>query len=165
MTNRIQIDIDHIKEHVNYNRDTGVLTWRKNFFKTKVDSEVGSVSNLGYRKFGLSGTTYLSHRVVWAIHYSEQPPEIIDHINGNRLDNRIANLRSSDHTENAENQRKAMRSNKTSKYLGVSKFKGRWRARIKARGKYIFLGYHETEEQARDAYLDAKRRLHAGCEI
>lgn len=161
----IELDIDLLKEHINYNSDTGKLTWTKNFFKNKIGSEIGCVSHYGYRKVTFKGKTLLGHRIAWAIHYGEQPPAIIDHKNGDRLDNRISNLRHSGHGHNSENQRKSMRSNKTSRYLGVSKFKGRWRAKIKAKGEYVFLGYHDTEELARDAYTLAKRKLHDGCEI
>lgn len=162
---RIELDIDLLKEHVNYNSETGKLTWAKNFFKTKVGKEIGCVSQYGYRKVTFKGKTLFGHRIAWAIYYGEQPPEIIDHKNGDRLDNRIVNLRASGHEHNSENQRCAMKSNNTSKYLGVSNFNGRWRAKIKANGKYIFLGYHDTEELARDAYIKAKRELHKGCEI
>lgn len=165
MKDRITLDIELIRSHMNYNKDTGELTWTKNFFKTKIGKRVGCLSRYGYYKVTFKKQTLLCHRVCWALHYNEQPPEIIDHINGIRTDNRIDNLRGSTTTENAENQRGAMRSNRTSRFLGVSKFKGRWRAKIKAKGKYVFLGYHDTEELARDAYIKAKRELHDGCEI
>lgn len=165
MKNRIELDVQLLSDYINYNSETGVLTWRKNFFKTKIGKEIGSISTLGYRKVTFKGLTILCHRVAWAIHYGEQPPEVIDHINGNRTDNRMSNLRSVTMGGNARNQRSASKSNKSSKYLGVSKFEGRWRAKIKSHGKYIFIGYFDTEEQARDAYIDKKRMVHDTCTI
>lgn len=165
MKKTIDLDIELIKGNIDYNPETGLLTWIDNYFKNRIGKEIGSVSMHGYRKVTFGGVTYLCHRLAWAIHYGEQPPEIIDHIDGNRLNNKIENLRKSDSFHNLQNQRKPMKSNKTSNYLGVSRFKGRWRAKIKANGKYVFLGYHETEEQARDAYIEAKRKIHQGCTI
>lgn len=165
MKNRIELDIKLLSDCINYNSETGILTWRKNFFKTKVGKEIGAISNLGYRKVTHKGLTLLCHRVAWAIHYNEQPPEIIDHVNGIRTDNRICNLRAVTSGGNVKNQRTASRSNKSSKYLGVSNFKGRWRAKIKSDGKYIFIGYFDTEEEARDAYIKTKRMVHSTCTI
>lgn len=159
------MDLDLLNEYFDYNSDSGKITWVKNFFKTKIGKEAGGIGQMGYIKITLNGVTLLAHRIAWAIHYNEQPPEIIDHINGDRADNRIENLRSCTNAENIQNQRTASRSNKTSKYLGVSNFKGKWRAKIKANGKYIFLGYFDSEEGARDAYLKAKRKVHKSCTI
>jgi len=96
------------------------------------------------------------------------PNGILDHINGNKSDNRIENLRESDHQKNSQNQRKATKRNLTG-FLGVSVDRSciprPYVARIKAGGKNIRLGQFQTPEQAHEAYVKAKRELHAGCTI
>lgn len=78
-------------------------------------------------------------------------PEV-DHINGDGLDNRRANLRGADRQENARNQR--LRANNTSGYKGIWLYRdGRWAAMIRRRdGRRKFLGYHPTPEDAARAY-------------
>lgn len=83
-----------------------------------------------------------------------------DHINGDGLDNRRANLRAVNFAANCQNQR--MQKNNTSGYRGVSfaKLTGKWHARIWANRKLYHLGFFTTKEQARDAYARAARELH-----
>ena len=85
----------------------------------------------------------------------------IDHVNGDRGDNRIANLRDVDHKTNSQNERRARAIN-TSGFLGVSKQGNKWQASIRHGGKQLYLGLFAAKEEAHSAYLAAKRLLHAG---
>jgi hypothetical protein len=98
--------------------------------------------------------TILMHREIMTL----EPNMVVDHINGNGLDNRRANLRPATKLQNAWN-RKKIRGNFTSRFKGVSWFKrnSKWRAKITYKGKRIFLGYFDDEEAAARAY-DAKAR-------
>lgn len=89
---------------------------------------------------------------------------IIDHINGDASDNRLANLRCVDAFVNAQNIRAAKRTSSTGA-IGVSAHKNGWRAQISTRGKNYQLGIFATLDEARNAYIEAKRRLHEGCTI
>jgi hypothetical protein len=84
----------------------------------------------------------------------------VDHINGDGLDNRRANLREATHAENMRNT--GVRSDNTSGYKGVHWYKSRkaWQASIKAEGKQLFLGYHSSAESAARAYDAAALELH-----
>ena len=105
------------------------------------------------------------HRLVWLLVRNEWPDGHIDHINGNKTDNRIENLRLVDRYVNAQNTRHAISRNSTG-YLGVSrKNKRRFQARIYHEGKLISLGVFADAHEAHLAYLNAKRRLHPGCTI
>ncbi|AUR91175.1 AP2/ERF domain protein [Vibrio phage 1.165.O._10N.261.51.B7] len=160
------LDLDYIFNLLDYNTDTGKVFWRVSTGKAKAGSEAGSIhSATGYIRMTIGGRAVGAHRVAWSIHHKEQPPAIIDHIDGDRTNNKIENLRDGTNGKNQQNQTKPHSRNKSSKYLGVSLFKGRWRAKIYHNKTYYFLGFHDTEELARDAYIEAKRRLHAGCEI
>lgn len=91
----------------------------------------------GYRQGHLFGEKVLAHRVAWAIHYGEWP-NIIDHINGVRADNRICNLRNVSAAEN--NLNLAIRRENTSGVIGVRWTKGAWQASITVAGNRKYLG-------------------------
>jgi hypothetical protein len=165
MKARSDFDIDSLSLVLSYDQYNGKLFWKVSTGKAKKGREAGAVSTLGYLKITYAGRTYAAHRLAWSIHYRCSPPDVIDHINGDKMDNRIENLRDGTRGVNQQNQKHCHARNKTSKLLGVSMLKGRWRAKIYHNGKYIFLGYHATEEIAGAAYTEAKRKIHAGCEI
>lgn len=86
------------------------------------------------------------------------PHEQCDHVNGNRLDNRRENIRLATQGQNSANSR--LRSDNKTGYKGVTSFRGKFRATIKAKGKYHFLGYFNTPEEAHEAYCKASDILH-----
>jgi hypothetical protein len=96
----------------------------------------------------------------------EWPGGVIDHINGNRADNRWQNLRPSDATLNQQNQRKAKTGNITG-LLGVAlcKESGKYIAQITHEYRHFHLGKFNTPEEAYAAYLGAKRVIHKACTI
>ena len=101
-----------------------------------------------------------THRVVWALAHGRWPENQIGHINGDRSDNRIANLREATHAENQHNAKK--RINNASGYTGVSWIEraGKWRVRINVAKHEIYLGRFDDLNTARRTYLAAKRILH-----
>jgi hypothetical protein len=125
----------------------------------------------GYRRVWLNidgrRRAFMAHRLAWIYAYGNWPDGDIDHINGSRDDNRLSNLRCVDRRTNSQNQRKATKQNKTSGMLGVCFDADRkcWSAWIKYGGKNHRIGRFQTVESASAAYLEAKRRLHAGCTI
>jgi hypothetical protein len=96
---------------------------------------------------------FFAHIFAWYVTYSKMPDNQIDHINGVRDDNRIINLRDVTNQQNQQNQTKAKG------YYWVEHMK-KWRAMIGVDEKRIHLGYFDTEEEARQAYLDAKKIYH-----
>lgn len=120
----------------------------------------------GYYYVSLYGVRFLAHRLAWLLHYGEWPKYQIDHINHDKLDNRISNLRDVPPRVNNENRKKAQSQNKVG-LRGVSRNShgNKWRARITVRGKEIIIGSFESAEKAHQAYLEAKRKLHQGCTI
>jgi hypothetical protein len=126
----------------------------------------GRVHANGYLYVSLDGYRYLAHRLAWLYVRGEWPAEQIDHINCDRTDNRIANLRAVSPRVNSENRRSAQSQNLVG-LRGVSWHDHckKWRARIMVRGVEHRLGQFDTAEDAHAAYLAAKRRLHEGCTI
>jgi hypothetical protein len=113
----------------------------------------------------IKGRQRYAHRVVWLLIYGEWPKLEIDHIDGDRLNLRIANLRDVPKIINSENKRRPHRGSRSG-VLGVDLAKpGKWRARIRVRGKTIYLGTFDSPELAHNEYVRAKRSLHAGCTL
>ena len=97
MINKAYLDSNFI-----YCPDTGLVTRRKKSGKIPAGTVVGSESKHGYLQVQIKYVSYRLHRVIWCMVYGEWPgkDELIDHINGNKLDNRISNLRKATHSEN-----------------------------------------------------------------
>ena len=92
-----------LKELLSYNYETGVFTWKVSRGKANKGMDANSVNGLGYIQIGIDGKRYLGHRLAWLYMNSEMPEKQIDHINHNKRDNRIVNLRNADYTINSRN--------------------------------------------------------------
>lgn len=156
------ISAARVRELLNYNQETGVFTRRvRTSNRIKTGEDAGGLNSNGYVRISLDGQKHLAHRLAWIHVHGALPPNDIDHINGNRSDNRLSNLRGVTHAENHQN-RHSPNKGSTSKYLGVSWYKAyqKWMSRITLNGRSIFLGYFETEEAAAAAYITAKHEHH-----
>lgn len=161
------ISLESLKEYLLYEAKTGVFTWAKKISrKTIAATNAGSLTNCGYWSIRLHKKAYQAHRLAWFYFYGEWPKGELDHINGNRTDNRISNLRDVSGFINRQNIRVAKSTSKTS-VLGVSvKGKGRrYQARITTNKVSRYLGSFLTVHEAHEAYLNAKRAEHTGCTI
>lgn len=99
-----RVPVAELRERLRYEPETGKLFWLNG---QRAGREAGSVNGQGYRQIRFSRLDdFLCHRVAWALHYGAWPSEQLDHINQNRSDNRIENLRL---TSNSENQRNCKR--------------------------------------------------------
>lgn len=156
--NQSKLSAERARELLAYDPETGVLTWRVSKGRAKAGSRVQG------RQVEVDGSAYLGHRLCWLLHFGVWPTNLIDHINGDPSDNRLANLRDATRECNAENRRRA-RSGSKSGFLGVSPAGVKFQARIHARGRSVYLGVFSKPEEAHQAYLTAKRSLHAGCTI
>lgn len=143
-----------LKELVSYDSLTGIFAWNKNIKGgAKTGEQVGSIFNTGYVYLGLDGKSYTAHRMAWLYVYGILP-KLLDHINRDRTDNRLCNLRSASHSENGHNSN--LKSTNTSGYTGVSKVREKWNAYITVDRKRFNLGYFKTPEAANTAYMKAK---------
>lgn len=158
-------DLDFLNNRLFYDPDTGIFRWREvgvEFFATKNSwsswnsrfsgKTAGKLRDDGYLSVRLkylnTSKTYLLHRVALKMFYGKDPEGFVDHINGNRQDNRIENLRVVSRSENQRNQKK--RTNNTTGVLGVSwsKHANAWLARITYDGKQKNLGYYKDFDDA-----------------
>lgn len=158
--------VELVRELFTYDKATGVLTWQKSINnRVKVGSRVGRVSPYGYLQTSINRTHYYVHRIIWLFVKGEDPGQFqVDHIDGNRLNNRIDNLRLATAKQNGANRGKQI--NNTSGYKGVcwnARYK-KWQAGIQItlaeNKKYLHIGYFDTPELAHMAYCKAAAELH-----
>ena len=143
-----------------YNEETGDLIWKlPSYLKQRKGEAVGFINEKGYKEVCLNHRRYRIHRLVYFMHYGDVP-DILDHINNDRTDNRIENLRPADSSQNSYN-RKLVGSNKSGiKGVYWSKHNNKWRGQIKVRGKKLHIGYFDTLEEAAVIMKPAREKLH-----
>lgn len=147
----------YLKSRLSYNPASGDFHWRKLFHKGRENNVAGSENNEGYVHIRLLGMSYKAHRLVWLYVYGYIPAGEIDHINGNKLDNRLANLRVVNHEENCKNQKLASNNNTGIMGVGWHKNSNKWRARITVNGRNVALGHHNSFFDACCARKSAER--------
>ena len=165
---------DRLRELLAYDPQTGAFTWRLARVAwngrrviARPGDVAGTVCKNGYRAINIDGTPRLEHRLAFLWMTGEWPEADVDHINGDRADNRWANLRPASRRMNLQNRRGPSSNRKHGHLLGTAWHAKtqKWRALIKHDGRQKSLGYYETEQAAHYAYVEAKRRLHEGCTI
>lgn len=160
---KTELTAERLRELLHYDPATGLFTWLANIGSRGRAGAVAGWNCLGYRCITIDTIKHRAHRLAWLYTYGILPSAEIDHINGIRCDNRISNLREASPSTNRQNSLTARAHSKTG-VIGVSldQRDGRYYARIYANGKRRALGGFESIEEARHAYLDAKRLLHPG---
>lgn len=128
---------------IKYNPETGLFN-KKGYVE------------LGYLRIRLKGKQYMAHRLAWLYSYGEWP-KYIDHINHDKTDNRIANLRSVSHTENMKNKPKYK--NNKSGITGVYQMEKNWRVLITSNKKRMHVGYYPSLFDAACARKSAENKL------
>lgn len=163
----ISLTAEGLRRHLSYDPDTGLFTRKVSYGKWLSGSIAGSIDVMGYIKISIAHYVTRAHRLAWLYVYGEWPKFEIDHINGVRHDNRLANLRDVNRATNTQNTQV---SKGQVGYLGVSKLRnGKFRARITKtiNGKIteIHVGTFTTPQDAHQAYVEAKRKFHEGCTL
>lgn len=131
---------------------SGRVLWRE------TGAEAGSLSQ-GYIRIKRGRRSYLAHRMAWLCWYGHWP-SLVDHINGDRRDNRICNLREATRSQNKANSRVSKHNQSGLKGVGFHPSSGLWRARIRVNKRLISLGLHKTAAEAHAAYAEAAKRYH-----
>lgn len=150
----------NIGDYLQYNRDTGELTWKVKRKSVNKGDRAGRVGPRGYAQVGFNRAYYGVHRVCFFLATGEQP-QIVDHINGDAADNRLNNLRASCRSRNQQN-RKPGKNNKTGisgvKFLPSLK-KPTWQAGIGVGGGFLHLGNFPSLLDAASARRSSENKL------
>lgn len=140
-----------------FDPETGVLYRKFEWGPWKAGSVAGTVNKKNGYVIVSVGTevrrTYRAHRLAWLLHYGAWPPDEIDHINGDRADNRIVNLRAATPGQNLANKQ-GRRAGLKGAYPMAN---GRWRSAIGKNDRFQHLGVFDTEEEAHEAFVAAAK--------
>lgn len=140
------------------------VRWSQNAHLRVRGRPAGTLDSHGYWQFSVCvngvGKILRAHRVIWLLAHGSWPKEDIDHINGDRADNRLVNLREASRSEN--NCNRAMRANNSSSVKGVCFHKGagKWMAYIQSERNRIHLGLFANLADAECAVRVARERIH-----
>lgn len=169
------MDVDAIRQLVSYDAETGLFVWRERdvsmFRQGDRQANACAVWNArfagrpafncansnGYLSGRINGVIFGAHRVAYALHHGKWPPHDIDHINGDKTDNRASNIRAVTEAENMRNR--AISKNNASGFMGVS-WDGRrrkWAAYVTADGRKRTIGRFNELSDAVDARKSAER--------
>ena len=162
MTAIADLSAERLREILDYNPDTGIFTWIK---PTSNRVKIGAVA--GYFcpihnciRIRLFGNLHFAHRLAWLYVTGKHPIEQIDHINGNRLDNRIENLREATDQQNKQNLGVSKANKSGMRGVHFVKKKNKWCAQITSHRKTRSLGYFDSKEAAYGVYLEARKEIH-----
>ena len=164
---KADLTAQQVRDLFTYDPETGVLSWRvSRGWNIPAGMRAGTRTVRGYRKVAVNRGNYKEHRLIWLHYYGVWPTFEVDHINGVKDDNRIANLRDINPAHNTQNRTRPSANNSTG-YLGVTKkAKGKtFTAAVELDGKSYSKSGFATAEEAYEAYVALKRRLHPGCTI
>jgi len=155
-------DADALKAALRYDASTGTLFWRVrprsiSAAKFAVDPRAAWDAGDGYLRVGFNGKSYLAHRLIWKM-ATGVDADMIDHIDGNKANNALSNLRAVNRSQNSRNAK--MYSTNTSGVVGVFETPyGRWLAYISVDGIRRNLGTFGTKEEAAEARFRAAAKL------
>ena len=161
-----RVSLATIRRLLSYDPDTGVLRWRVNrrgYRGIKAGDEAGTVDRKGYRSIRVCQVALRASRIAWALHHGRWPRKLIDHRDGDRLNNRIDNLREASVSQNGMNSKRRVDS--TTGVKGVRRMQGRWQARIVVARKTIHLGTYDSIEAAAAARLAGEIEHHGDWRV
>lgn len=154
--------LDYCTEHFSYNPNTGEIIKIKSDNPKRVSfigKVLGGVNRDGYMRLGIKGKKVTNHRVAFLMSYGYLP-EFVDHVNKDKTDNRLYNLRACTRSQNMCNT--FLRSDNTSGYKGVTYRKkfNKWTVEIYRLCKYQYLGAFVCKHEAARVYNTAARMYH-----
>jgi len=153
-----------LRELFYYSPKTGLFTRiKEQNRKTKVGEIAGSLTLGGYIAIKIDKELYFAHRLAWFYTFEEWPEFPLDHINGAKSDNRLANLRQTDSVENSQNSMRIPSKNKFG-FNGIRRVKGGFEAALTVANCRISLGKFDTPEEAGAAYLIGRAKYHVAID-
>ena len=153
---------DRLREVLSYDPTFGIFIWRKKSHKSsssvKIGDIAGSVDNTGYIRIWIDGKRYVGHRLVWLYEFGFWPEHQIDHIDRNRKNNRLSNLREATAAQNSANGA-SIRTNTSTGVRGVTRQGAWYRVRMQRNGKKASFGLYRSLGEALNVYNAERARL------
>jgi hypothetical protein len=159
-----ELDAATVRRLLNYDQSTGVLTWAVDTGTNRAKAgKIAGTECLGYRVIRINRKGYKAHRLAWLHTHGAWPTGVIDHIDGNPLNNALSNLRDVTPAMNQHNRKRADAGSKTGQ-LGVyaSPTYGKFYSSIVVGGVKHYLGTFDDAGSAHDAYMAKKAEIHTG---
>lgn len=162
----MEVSKKYLRDILDYELETGVFVWkwredlRIRDNKRLAGTSAGCLMDDGYICIGIKRKYFKAHRLAWLYVHGQWPSMQIDHINGDKSDNRIANLREASMAENKWNSRPASTNKSGVKGVSFDKQSGKWKAGICVRGEKIHLGYFASLDEAASIYRQEAIRRH-----
>lgn len=177
---REKLTADEARRLLDYDPDTGVLTWKartpdmfhsrgkwstealcKSWNSRYSGKQAGTTYESNYRNISINYRFYKAHRLAYLIMTGSWPDQYIDHCDNSVCTNQWGNLRAATPSQNAWNSRKRVDNSSGFKGVYFNKLARKWHAQITVRGVRVYLGLFNTPEEAHDAYV-ASAKLHFG---
>jgi hypothetical protein len=153
-------DAGYLRQLFDYKSDTGELRWRVGRAQKLPGDVAGSLKKDGYLILGLDNKSLKAHRVIWKIVTGNDPVEEIDHIDGNRSNNRWENLREATGCQNGQNRKLYSNSRSGIKGVSYNRAEDKWDAYIMANRKFTLLGRFKSRDDAANIVAAERARLH-----
>jgi len=158
--NTAGITPERLRALLAYDPETGHFTWRVPLSRRIRPGDRAGYANDGYLLVRIDRRNYRGHRLAWLYTFGEWPNGDLDHINCDRADNRISNLREATRSQNQANMRRPRHNTSGFKGASFHQRKGKWQAIIQKDGKTLYLGLFPTAADAHAAYCAAAQELH-----
>jgi hypothetical protein len=147
------ISQEYLREIFNYK--DGEFYWKNHKYKALNNKKVGGINGMGYHQLTINSKLYATHRLIFLFHYNFLP-KTIDHIDGNKLNNKIENLREATLSQNQQNTKKHKDNTSGVKGITWHKFNKRWQVQMTVNGKNKYFGAYKDIDYAKFV-IDAMR--------
>jgi hypothetical protein len=152
---------DELKRLLSYDLNTGNFTWNISKKGINLDKSAGSIhANDGYCRIRIDGVPYSAHRLAWLYVHGSWPKVVIDHIDGDRSNNRLSNLREATLRQNQFNRKVKCTSSTGVKGVSLDRRGKRFQVQIKIEGVKKFIGYFNTISEGAAAYNAIAKTIH-----
>jgi hypothetical protein len=151
---------ERLLELMSYDPETGVFTWKLSRGRQPAGAIAGMPDPRGYRSIRVDGAAHYAHRLAMLYMTGKMPAEDVDHISGEKSDNRFMNLRLASRSQNIVNARRHRDSQSGLRGVSWCKNGGCWTARIRINGRSVHLGQFQNKEDAARAYANAALLAH-----
>lgn len=162
-----EITQQYLRELLNYDPETGIVSWKSSRKKTIIGKRAGTSAKvgrerekLGRRQICINGKIYMEHRLIWLYMTGSWPEQVIDHIDGNGLNNKWNNLRTCSQSDNSCNSRIMKNNTSGIKGLHWDKANRKWLVYICRNGKNKNLGRYADKNQALAILHAHRQNLH-----